>query len=633
MTQSTRDRKRYSVKGFGLFGAFILHPDPQPIKVELIDISENGAGVKLAQPVSEEQKRMLDHMVRSAKGGKEIPVAFSFSNQKMPIIIRNNWDGDCYGFNVSESGHEKLAALAERGRAFFTSLVQAALRKGAAESGFNEYPILGMEYLPPPIAAFVESRPFMELLMPVLASVISENIPSIRGNIRDAQDMLHLQGVLFRFFKQQGQDLRLIIASGIVFLHQKQPGVPLEELVAPATNHLFEDNRLISFEEQARVRDLFVQELQSRRKSAAKKTPADAAEAPALPAFAAAGSSVFPEKHPLADLIKLRFDTFSRKMFFLQKLVPILSDHYFNKYIPRDHEMIEIGREDGRLVKTILPRWIQNELQELATSKERRMQGVVEDHFKLAILEYMLRRRAQNITHEEIFDLFEGKINPQFNDLREKFLNSIAALIDTEVQVRWGDYLADIDFERSKKRAEKEEELRIARLPPVDLAKEFLWPKVVELGEISPLQREFAKAWVTSEEQLIAISPLGGVVLLAKSSFDEFASMVRKWGRESDKADDFFDKVDVGRLYRRTVEKRDGTVVKDIFGVYVDTLQPAVARDNVLEKVIKNENNCHYYILNKSKSYFSKAFGVNSPAVIAFVDKAMLTIEKTEHFV
>ncbi len=622
----------------GLFGELILHPDPKPIKAELIDISDAGAGVRLADTVSEEQKRMLDMLVRNAHLGKRTPVAFSFSNTKTPIVIMNNWSDTCYGFVISESGHQQLASLAERGRSFFQSLVQGAISKGAKESGFNEYPILSMEFLAPDIRAFVESREFIALFMPVLAAAIIENIPSIKRNISSAQDMQHLQGTLFRFLKAQGKDIRLIMGAALHFLRLHEPQASLETLVGPATKHLFDDDRLVGFEEQARLRDLFLEDMAARQRNAKPKADADVKPpADAAPQDAGAPGASFkaiPEKHPLAGVIKARFDAFSRKIFFIQKLAPAITDYYFNKYIPRDHEMIQIAQEDPRLVKTMLPRWVQNELQEISNSKDHRVQGVIEEHFRLAMFEYMIGRRLQNISHEEIHDLFEGKIPPQFSGVRDKFLNSVCELIQSGMAQRFNDFKADIDYERSKKLAERENEIRIGKAPPDDLTKEFLWPKVVEMGEIFPLQREFAKAWVSGEKQLISISALGGVVVISSETFMEFTKLVDKFAPQGIKASDFFVRVDLGEMYRRTVKTRDGSEARDIFGLYVDTLKPEVARNSCFDKVVNNPMNCVYYVLNKSKAYLTKVFGKAAPEAILLIDNGMLTVnQETEKFI
>ncbi len=624
------------LEGLGLAGELILHPDPKPIKAVLIDISEEGAGIRLVDPISEEQKQMLDLLVRNAQSGKLTPVAFTFNNSKIPVVIMNSWNEDCYGFTISESGYQQLASLAERGRSFFQSLVQGAISKGAKESGFNEYPILSIEYLPPDIRAFVESREFMVLFMPVLAATIVEKIPSIKRSISAAQDMQLLQGKVFSFLKSQGKDLRLIMGAALHFLRLNEPGTSLEDQVGPATKHLIDDDRLVSFEEQARLRDLFMEDMAARQHGAKEATDAKlnaeikpSADAVSHDAGVPASSfKAIPEKHPLAGIIKTRFDTFNRQTFFIQKLAPVTTVHYFNKYIPRDHEMIDIAKDDPRLVKTMLPRWVQNELQEISSSKEQGTRGEIEEHFRLAMFEYMMSRHAQNITHDEIQDLFEGKLPPQFNAAHEKFLNSVCRLIHPGVQLRLGDFKADIEFERSQKRSERENEFRISKLTPNDLVKEFLWPKVVAMGEIFPLQREFAKAWLSEEQQLISINALGNVVVIPSEAYEEFASLLSKHGREGAKPADFFDKVDLGEMYRRTVKKRDGTETRDVFGLYVDTLEPKVAREAVFDKVINNPAHCVFYVLNKSKSYFSKAFGIKSSEAIGLVDRTMFTVHQ-----
>ncbi len=631
-----RKHQRILLDGLGLAGELILHPDPKPIKAVLIDISEEGAGIMLAGPISEERKRILDMLVRNTQSGKRTPVAFSFNNAKIPIVIMNSWNDNCYGFTISESGYQQLAPLAERGRSFFHKLVQEAINKGAKESGFNEYPILSMEFLPMDILAFVESRKFTALFMPVLATTIVENIPSIKNIVSSAQDMQQLQGTLSRFLKAQEKDIRLIMGATLHFLRLHVPETSLENLIGPAIKHLIDDDRLISFEEQARLRDLFTEDMATRKLDAKesadiKLTPEINSATGTVPHdFGApiASFKIIPEKHPLAGIIKARFDTFSRKTFFIQKLAPLATGHYFNKYIPRDHEMIAIAKEDTRLLKTMLPRWVQNELQEISGSKERGTRGEIEEYFRLAMFEYMVSRHAHNITNDEIQDLFEGKLAPQFNASHEKFLNFVSGLIHPGVQLRFGDFKADIEFELAQKRSERENELRISKLPPNDLVKEFLWPKAVAMGEIFPLQREFAKAWLTGEQQLISINAMGSVVVIPSEAFTEFTKLVDKFAPQGVKASDFFDKVDLGEMYRRTVKKHDGTEARDVFGLYVDTLEPKVARENVFDKVINNPAHCVFYILNKSKSYFSKAFGLKSPEAIGLVDRSMFTVHQ-----
>lgn len=631
MAKHYRKHQRISLEGLNLVGDITLHPDPKPIKVFLIDISEAGAGIRLAAPISEEQKQMLNLLVRNAQAGKLTPVAFTLNSAKIPVVIMNSWNGDCYGFTISESGHQQLASLAERGRSFFQNMVQGAISKGAKESGFNEYPILSMEYLPPDIRAFVESREFIALFMPVLAATIMENIPTIKGNISGPEDMQRLQGMLFRFLKTQGKDIRLIMGAALHFLHQQQRESSLEHLVGPAAQHLFDDDRLISFEEQARLRDVFMGELAVRQHNTEASAEATlTAEVKPAPndATPAALFKAIPDKHPLAGVIKARFEAFSRKTFFIQKLAPVTTGHYFNDYIPRGHEMIEIAEEDSRFVKTTLPRWVQNEMQEISGSKDRKTQGVIEEHFRLAMFEYMVARRAQNITHEEIHDLFEGKMPPQFSGVRGKFLNSVCDLIHPGMMQRFGDFMADIEFERAQKHAERDNEIRISKLPPNELVKEFLWPKVVSMGLIFPLQREFAKAWMDGEQKIISISALGAVVVIPSEAYGEFATLLGKFGREGAKPEELFDKVDLGEMYRRTVKMRDGTEVRDVFGLYVDTLEPKVARESIFDRVINNPAHSVFYILNKSKSYFSKTFGIKTPEAIDLVNRSMFTVQQ-----
>ncbi len=640
----SRKQKRVSTEGLGLNGELILHPDPKPIKTELIDISEGGAGIRIAGSVSEEQKRMLDLLVRNAQSGKRTPVAFSFNDAKIPIVIMNNWDNNCYGFTISESGHQQLASLAARGRNFFQAMVQTAISKGAGEAGITEYPILSMEFLPPDIKTFVQNREFFALFMPALATSLVELIPSIKRSIASVHDMHHLQAVLFRFLKEQGRDIQLIMGAALHFMRLREGEPLLQKLVIPATKHLVDEDRLISFEEQARLRDLFLEDMAIRQRNAQAKGSAGAVPGaekksgieaiPAEGGGAASSLKEVPEKHPLANIVKTRFDAFNRKIFFIQKLAPAITDHYFNKYLPRDHEMIEIAQEEPRLAKTMLPRWVQNEMQEISGSKDHRLHGMIEERFRVAIFEYMIGRRIQNITLEEIQDLFEGKISSQFSGVREKFLNAVCDLIHPGIMHRFGDFVAAIESERSKKRAEKENEVRISKLYPPDLAKEFLWPKVVEMGEILPLQREFAKAWVDSEQQFISISALGSVVVVPSETFVEFSKLVDRYASEGVKASDFFVKVDLGELYRRTIKMRDGSEAKDVFGRHVDTLLPLVARENCMSKVFSYQANCIYYVLNKSKSYLTKVFGKGADEAIQLINGNMLTVEeKSENFI
>ena len=130
---------RYVVSQFGLKGSLILFPDPEVISVGFENLSDSGVCIKILADLKPKQKKDLDSLINASKLGNLIPVQLVFNEVKIPVNVLNNFDGNKYGLCIS--GHQKLSALAEKGKQFFQALTDGAVKKGASAADFVDYDI------------------------------------------------------------------------------------------------------------------------------------------------------------------------------------------------------------------------------------------------------------------------------------------------------------------------------------------------------------------------------------------------------------------------------------------------------------------------------------------------------------
>jgi len=337
-----------------------------------------------------------------------------------------------------------------------------------------------------------------------------------------------------------------------------------------------------------------------------------------------------PPKHPMAEVIKMRFDAFNRKVFFFRSLGQHVAPYYFNHYVKRDSEIVKVFGDDLPLQKKTVYRWVPNELN-LKIDGGKGVTGIIECSFKQAMYSYMRQKKRSDISFDDIMGLFEGKLPDQYRLIRDVFLASVCQIVEVEVQKRFYEYHADTNEDYLKAQELKEEEQLIASMSPEELMKSFLWPKVVALGELAQYQKETAKSWVPKDKSL-KISELGCVVVLSKSAFDTFLGISRGSTAGGEDPRDFFDEIDLERLYAKTVDSRNGRI-RGTFGVYVDSIPSDVKKDALLGKVINSQDWAKYYILKKSRAYFARVFGVRDPAMCNFIENNMLTSSAVGEYV
>lgn len=601
MSKSLRVTPRYSLKEFGLKGELILYPDPRVIQIGFDDISANGAGISILSPIDEEQNGELSALVKASRAGNRIPVQLIFNNTKIPVSVVNMIGDNSFGICVNDN--QKLAVLAEKGKVFFQQVVEAAVRKGAVESGHVEYALLSREFLPQDIKTYVESRLFLTMLGPIVVNEIKARYPVVKDKVETREDAAKVEGLFFNYAQKLGKDILLLMGGALGNLRAQNPVMPLDGLMLLAARMVLDGTDLFSEAQKAQFGGVLEKDyLKNRMPSQFRDLPA---------------------KHPVGDLVKLRFDTFSRKVFFIQGLVPHVCDYYLNKFSPPNSELVRMLAGNDRLVKTTLLRWIQNEMNEMATKKDKTQATGIEDCFRQAMYDMMLRRKVTNITYEETADLFDGKIPETFKDIRNKYLAAVCQLIDKEVMARFKGYKAETEEERAKEQAEKDEETQVRTMTPADLMKKFCWPKIVEIGEMVPLHREVGRSWIPKEKQM-QFADLGSVVILPLPAYEEFLATAKGNISSGERPEDFFDEVDLNKIYKRTVEF-GSRLRKDVFGLYMDTMQPPATRETVMEKVINNTQWNRYYIINKSKSYVGKVMGMRAPEAFRIVEENMLS--------
>ena len=596
-----RKEPRYNLREFELKGSLVLFPDPRVLAVDFINISDSGACVSISTAPDPKLEDDLATLIKASKSGNLIPVQLIFNDVKIPVNILNLIDKNVYGLCISE--HQKLSTLAEKGKRFFHEITQAAVAKGASESDFVVHTPIIRQCLPEEVLQYVESREFMTHLISALVNELPVIIPSLKDRAPNPEERLNVASFLLKFLEGAGKDVPLMAGSEILVLKKEKPAASLEQLMPQVVRNLAGKGAFSPGEGERRGFENVLNE-----RLLKKKEPETLKE--------------LPPKHPLVGLINVRFGTFNRQTSFLRSLAPHVATRYLGAYIPRDSEMVAIFGGDERLRKKTFDRWVHNELNELAGRRDKKVATQIEDNFKQALYAYMTKRKSRDISSTEIQDIFEGNIDEHFRAIRNEFLDSICRTIESAVQTQFEQFSADTSEDRSKAQAEKEEDQLIQRMAPVELMIRFLWPKILELGEIVPLQREVARTWIPKERATSFIE-MGNIVILSLSSLDEFLASARGIKSDGENPRDYFDEIDLKAQYLKTVDV-GGEKRKDTFGLYVDTLQPYTRKELIMEKVINVPQWSKYYILKKPKNHFDKAFGKKAPVLCAFIEANML---------
>jgi hypothetical protein len=193
------------------------------------------------------------------------------------------------------------------------------------------------------------------------------------------------------------------------------------------------------------------------------------------------------------------------------------------------------------------------------------------------------------------------------------------------MRTKFAAYKEETEEDRINARRRNENEEKIKTMPPVEFMKRFCWPSVVALGEMNQLQREAARSWIP-KESLADYMDLGGVVIIPRPAYEDFIANAGDESLMGETPADFFQEVDLLKLYQETITLPNGNVRKATFGAYVDTLHPVWIREIMLNSVINSPQWNRYYILSKTRRYFQKFFGDEAASdYIKFIEENMLS--------
>ncbi|MBI4665341.1 MAG: hypothetical protein HY751_02895 [Nitrospinae bacterium] len=601
-----RKEKRYSAEELGIKGQLILYPDPMPIDIKVLDISKTGAGVVTASIIGAEQRREIEDFLSAARKGVLAPVQLLLEGLRIPVAIVNKVDDTRYGLHISESGHKALAALAEKGKALFAQVMERLGGMGAPEKEAVLYEYGSIAELPGEIGKLVGSDNFADNLTRALLAATGERIRKEGGEAKGQER--NMCAMFIKLAREKKANLPLFTGIALDYLLHVNTETGLADLLPAAADMIINDGRIVSGAEWEAIK---------------KKAGSAGREKGAVPQPLAD----MPATHPIVRLIKLRFDTFNSRRFFLSNLGDIVREHYVKTFSDPAGPVAEFyarSADNPKLIKTTLARWIQNEINE--RSGERT--NLFESLFKQAMYEFMMRGRTSNITYDDICDIYDGKLPYDLMVVREKFLGAVCGEIDRGVTARLDEYSREMDYDLAKKEAEKEEAVKISKMTPVELVVRFLWPKVLSLGLTSSVQREVAKT-ALEEDKWRLIYALGGVLVIPHFAYSEMESLTRK-NAQGGGLDDLFTKIDLSAMYSKTVQDANGKEVRDLFGAYVDSLKPDFAREAVLDRVIKQTQWNTYHILSRSAAHFGKVFGKNDAEVLKLVRESAIMLEPPE---
>ncbi|MBI3793905.1 MAG: PilZ domain-containing protein [Nitrospinae bacterium] len=597
--RNRRSEPRYVLPAGRLKAMITLLKDHAPASVTIENISNSGAMLSFDSDVSPKTLVAVEFLIKPTQDGKFVPAKLDYKGGKIPAHIHNFSNGKNLGVRISD--HPQLSALAANGRLLFRSLVLGAAQFKAPEVPFEGQEATSREMLGDEILNFLDKDTFTSNFGYVLANNLHALIPSLNGRVSGLEEALVITGFFLKFLEALDRDYPLLVGAELCKLRRNDPETSLAELLSKAVRTLCEEGRLfLSAEELADAeRWLETRHFKKRAETDLKKLPS---------------------KHPVAELINIRFEAFTRQVFFVQSLAPYARLRYVEKFVPQYPDMARMMGEDDRLSKVLFSRWVQNALNDFSSSSRS---GKIGDLFKQAMYEYMLAKKSKNITSADIFGLLEGKLAGQYAPIRDNFLSAICRLIDETIQGRFDDYKADVEEEMSKAGEAKKAEQNLSRMAPLELAKRFLWPKIVQMGFISQIHREVARALVPAE-RVINISELGNAVVLSQPSYDEIVASARSNSKPDFEPRDLFDVLDLHQIYGQRTEK-GGNAQKSIFAMYVDMMQPVEQKEAILGKVVFSAQWGRYYILKKSASHFAKIFGQKAGTISSMVLDKMLT--------
>jgi hypothetical protein len=605
MSKEHRKEIRYGLTDFNIKGEIILYPDPRALIVSIDDISNTGAGVSIVTELDDRLNEDLSLLVNAWRKGTRIPVQFSLNNTKIPTHIVSSVDKKRFGLLISDNA--KLAALAERGRKLFDTVISGLIKRSVGESGPGGGGLpFSKDALPESIRAFMERGVSSGLIQRAVISGIMDRLPELSDKVGDGNEIKKIERLFRTFFGENGRDVLLLLGQILMFMEKQNPTAPLDVLLPEAVGKIFESDALFS-DVLKRFESTLVDDYLKKRLPETFKD--------------------LDPKHPLAELVRTRFEAYTDNTLYLAKMAPGVCDYYITSYCRGDSEITALIDEMGEKLakKTALP-WVQNEINAVALGKIRGGATIIDDLFRQAIYEHITRSKTNGISFGEIHDITAAKLSEGFRDISEWFLTAICGLIDPAMKIKFAAYKEDTEEDRVNARSRNEADAKIKAMPPVELMKRFCWPSIVDMGEISRLQREEARSWIPKESRA-DYEDLGGAVIISRPAYEDFIANAGNESLMGETPQDFFQEVDLLKLYNETATLANGTVRKEPFGAYIDTLHPLWIRKMILETVINSPQWNRYYILNKTRRYFQKFFSEQAPDFIKFVEENMLSSE------
>ncbi|MBI3794458.1 MAG: hypothetical protein HY280_06985 [Nitrospinae bacterium] len=607
MKNQDRKEPRRIISGQKPVGEVKLSQIPDGLKYEVNNISPSGASITFAGQLKSEAEANLLALTAASKRGNHITVQLALNGVRIPVNLMNMVDSKTFGIRISSN--EKLAPLAERGRAVFNEVFQEAAKKGAEEAPFEPHQFPSREFLPDDVKEFVAGPMFGPLFISALADELPVLAPTVKDKVEGVGEYMKLADLCKRFLETTGKDVAFMVGVELSGPGRAEEESPDDALPA-ALHKICVEGRLFANEAE---RASFESILANRY---FKNKGSDA-------------SGELSAKHPSMGIIKTRFDGFDHEQGFYLTLGPFVADYFFHTYLPRGSEIVRVVGADKRQIKNTIVRWTHNVLSQINSDKDKTVANDIETRFKNAMHLYMTAKKRSIIITADVMHIIDGKGITPAMDFRPKFFHSVCAIIEPEINKKFAEYMAERNKDDSGPDVEDRETLRIMKLAPLDLVREFLWPEIVRMGLATQLNKEVARTFVPKEKDL-TIAEFGGMIVFDIKGYEAFLAAFPSYINVSN-IPDFFDKIDFKALYDRTVmtaigEKKDG------FGLFVDGQKPNVLKEKLVNEVISSPNFSTFYILKKPKSFFQKTFTENS-GWLEFIEKTLQTSNPGEGFV